>query len=297
MTKMLPCPFCGSENTYAYKEWDEYNEMHHNDQYAYAVCSECGAQGPTCWAGKKDPIDLVKHVKQNWNKYADRTSHLIDPADIAHEIEGIRMENDRLRQTEDFSAAVVRAEAAAIRQAQIDYALKEARKAISKETRASGTPPALVESPTWRGEPADFSEKASKKSWKDIDPSILRWLPNPSKEAYEMVQSIPECTFMGAENQPDFARIHMVFYPKDKIIELKSLKFYVFSLRDIHVSYERLANVMFGNIMDVYDPVRYRQVMEFNPRGGISSRIVIDSDWAARGGKEEFSDWKNNIGD
>lgn len=257
MTKMLPCPFCGSENTYAYKEWDEYNEMHHDDQRAYAVCSECGAQGPTCWAGKKDPIDLVKHVKQNWNKYADRTSHLIDPSNIAHEIEGIRMENE----------------------------LINLQKKVSEGTIASGQPPASVRYNT-----------SSKKIWKDIDPSLLKALPNPSKEAYEMIHSIPECTFMGAENQPDFARIHMTFYPKDKIIELKSLKFYVFSLRDIHISYERLANVMFENIMDVYEPVRYRQVMEFNPRGGISSRIVIDSDWSVRGGKEEFSDWKNNVG-
>jgi 7-cyano-7-deazaguanine reductase len=31
--------------------------------------------------------------------------------------------------------------------------------------------------------------------------------------------------------------------------------------------------------------------MVFNPRGGISSRLVIDSDWKIRGGKEEFSDW------
>jgi 7-cyano-7-deazaguanine reductase len=29
-----------------------------------------------------------------------------------------------------------------------------------------------------------------------------------------------------------------------------------------------------------------------NPRGGISSKLTIDSDWKARGGKESFNDWK-----
>jgi 7-cyano-7-deazaguanine reductase len=28
-----------------------------------------------------------------------------------------------------------------------------------------------------------------------------------------------------------------------------------------------------------------------NPRGGISSRLTIDSDWKARGGEEVFKDW------
>jgi len=33
-------------------------------------------------------------------------------------------------------------------------------------------------------------------------------------------------------------------------------------------------------------------VMVCNPRGGISSKLTIDSDWGARGGKERYNDWK-----
>jgi len=43
--------------------------------------------------------------------------------------------------------------------------------------------------------------------------------------------------------------------------------------------------------MDIYSPKRIRMVMEFNVRGGISSKLTIDSDWKVRGGKEEFNDW------
>jgi len=35
-----------------------------------------------------------------------------------------------------------------------------------------------------------------------------------------------------------------------------------------------------------------RLVMICNPRGGISSKLTIDSDWKARGGKELFNDWQ-----
>ena len=31
--------------------------------------------------------------------------------------------------------------------------------------------------------------------------------------------------------------------------------------------------------------------MIFNPRGGIASKLTIDSDWGIRGGSENFKDW------
>ena len=124
-----------------------------------------------------------------------------------------------------------------------------------------------------------------------IDKSILKAIPNPSKEAYEIKIKIPEFTFLGVQEQPDFANVYLTFYPKGKIIELKSLKQYAFHLRDIVVSYERLINVFYDHLMEVYDPERLRIVMNCNPRGGISSRLTIDSDWATRGGEEKFKDW------
>ena len=62
------------------------------------------------------------------------------------------------------------------------------------------------------------------KLYKEIDKTILVSLPNPTKEAYEIKVKIPEFTFLGVNEQPDFATIFITFYPKGKIIELKSLK-------------------------------------------------------------------------
>ncbi len=129
------------------------------------------------------------------------------------------------------------------------------------------------------------------KTFKDIDATILKSLPNPSKEAYEIKIKIPECTFLGVHEQPDFSTIYLSFYPKNKIIELKSLKLYVFHLREIVVSYERLINIMYDHMMQVYEPERIRITLICNPRGGITSKLTIDSDWKARGGEEKFKDW------
>ena len=123
------------------------------------------------------------------------------------------------------------------------------------------------------------------KLYKEIDKSILVALPNPTKEAYEIKVKIPEFTFLGVQEQPDFAAIYITFYPKNKIMELKSLKQYSYHLRDIVVSYERLINIFYDHLIETYEPERLRLMMICNPRGGISSKLTIDSDWAARGGK------------
>ncbi len=137
----------------------------------------------------------------------------------------------------------------------------------------------------------------STKLYDRIDKGILQAIPNPSKEAYEIKIKIPEFTFLGVKEQPDFANVYLTFYPKGKIIELKSLKQYVFQLRNITVSYERLINIFYDHLMEVYQPDRLRIVMNCNPRGGISSKLTIDSDWGVRGGEEKYADWINGGSD
>ena len=124
--------------------------------------------------------------------------------------------------------------------------------------------------------------------------NVLKRIPNPQMAAYEQKIYIPEFTFVGAINQPDFGEILLTFYPKEWTIELKSLKKYKDSFRDAPMSYERLANVMFDDLIQVYEPIRLRLMMRLRPRGGISSCLTIDSDWSIRGGKEEFRDWTSN---
>ena len=124
---------------------------------------------------------------------------------------------------------------------------------------------------------------------------VLRRIPNPQNAAYEQKIYIPELTFVGTANQPDFGEVLLTFYPREWTIELKSLKQYKDSHRGSLASYERLANVMFDDLMEVYEPIRLRLMMRLRPRGGISSCLTIDSDWKIRGGSEEFNDWGTNV--
>lgn len=135
-----------------------------------------------------------------------------------------------------------------------------------------------------------MTKEKKKRNWAK-NRNILQAIPNPSKEAYEIKTKVPELTFEGVRGQPDFAKLYITFYPGDKIIELKSLKEYFFAFRSQVFSYERILNVIYDDMMAVYDPERLRLVIECNPRGGISSKLTVDSDWKVRGGKDAFRDW------
>jgi len=137
-------------------------------------------------------------------------------------------------------------------------------------------------------------KKKVDKIW-DKNRLVLKSIPNPSKDAYEIKLKIPELTFEGVKGQPDFGHLYITFYPSDKVIELKSLKEYFFAFRNQIYSYERIINVIYEDLMSVYDPTRLRLVLICNPRGGISSKLTVDSDWLVRGGKDQFKDWVGQI--
>jgi 7-cyano-7-deazaguanine reductase len=87
-----------------------------------------------------------------------------------------------------------------------------------------------------------------KKLWDSIDGSLLKGLPNAAR-GYEQRVTVPEFTFLGVKNQPDFGVITLWFYGKDKTIELKSLKEYLFQYRDTIISYERCLDVFYKHMM------------------------------------------------
>jgi 7-cyano-7-deazaguanine reductase len=114
--------------------------------------------------------------------------------------------------------------------------------------------------------------------YKDIKKDVLKSIPNPNKKDYEIKIKIPEFTFLGVKDQPDFADVYITMFPDLKIIELKSLKKYCQQLRGIIVSYERLIDVFFQHLDEIYEPKKLVVTMIFNPRGGISSKLTMTSD-------------------
>ena len=129
------------------------------------------------------------------------------------------------------------------------------------------------------------------KLWQSVSPDVLKSLESPAS-GYEQFIDIPEFTFLGVHNQPDFGYIKIWFYAQDKTMELKSLKKYLLQYRNTVISYERCIHVMYTHLKAVYEPFRIRIEIVFRPRGGISSTMKADSDWGHFGGSDQL--WQHH---
>ncbi len=76
--------------------------------------------------------------------------------------------------------------------------------------------------------------------------------------------------------QPDFAKIRIEYIPDKKIIESKSLKFYLWSFRDEGVFHEHVANVILDDLVAALKPRWCKVSAQFAVRGGIG--ITIDAE-------------------
>ena len=132
---------------------------------------------------------------------------------------------------------------------------------------------------------------SEKKLWDSIDGTVLKGLPNAAR-GYEQRISVPEFTFLGGANQPDFGNVTIWFYGNDSTIELKSLKQYLFQYRDTRLSYERALDVMYKHLKEVYEPDRIRIEIDYRPRGGISSKLTVDRDRGHLGGSDQV--WQHH---
>ena len=75
--------------------------------------------------------------------------------------------------------------------------------------------------------------------------------------------------------QPDYGTITIIYTPDKKCVELKSLKMYLQSYRNAGIFYENVTNVMMDDLTAVLHPRWMKIEAAFSPRGGISSKIIV----------------------
>ncbi len=77
---------------------------------------------------------------------------------------------------------------------------------------------------------------------------------------------------------PDYGTIVISYIPEDRIIELKSLKYYLLQYRNVGIFYEHLVNRILDDMVAVLAPRWMKVEGHFTARGGISTEV-----WAEHG--------------
>lgn len=70
---------------------------------------------------------------------------------------------------------------------------------------------------------------------------------------------------------PDFGTLTIVYTPDQKIVELKSLKFYLLQYRNVGIFYEHVINRILDDLVAVLKPKRMAITGSFTARGGITT--------------------------
>ena len=95
----------------------------------------------------------------------------------------------------------------------------------------------------------------------------------PGKEIwveFEMPEFTAICPF---SDFPDFAVIKLKYVPNERCIELKSLKLYINSFRNVKVFHEHVVNIILEDFVKACDPLRVEIEGDFHVRGNIKTVV------------------------
>ena len=100
--------------------------------------------------------------------------------------------------------------------------------------------------------------------------------PNPERD-YTIHIDTPEFTCLcPITGQPDFATIEIQYVPDQLCLELKALKLYFWSYRDVGAFHEAVTNRILDDLKNTISPRFMRLSARFNVRGGLYTTVIAE---------------------
>ena len=97
--------------------------------------------------------------------------------------------------------------------------------------------------------------------------------PSPGRD-YEVRCQTPEFTCVcPMTGQPDFATVTVIYVPDQRIVELKSLKLYLWSYRQEGAFHEDVTNRILDDLVACLAPRRMTVTTDWLVRGGIHTVV------------------------
>ena len=98
-----------------------------------------------------------------------------------------------------------------------------------------------------------------------------------SRRDIDIVINQPEYTSLcPISGLPDVGCITIKYRPDTKIVELKSLKYYLLQYRNVGIFYESLVNRILNDLVAVLEPKSMDVTGNFTARGGITTTVTAE---------------------
>jgi 7-cyano-7-deazaguanine reductase len=119
-----------------------------------------------------------------------------------------------------------------------------------------------------------------------IDPSCLltfqyEYPDQQSQVEIDTDEFTAVCPWTGL---PDYGVLTISYVPGDSCIELKSLKYYLLSYRDVGIVQEHAVNRILNDLVAVCQPRSMKITLDYKVRGGLHTTVSVEHS-QDRGGK------------
>ena len=120
--------------------------------------------------------------------------------------------------------------------------------------------------------------KAPMNNEETIDTSCLLTFPydyaaNPAEVVIDTDEFTAVCPWTGL---PDQGKLIITYVPGESVIELKSLKYYLFSFRDVGIVQEHAASRILDDLVNLCTPIRMTISLDYNIRGGLHTAVKAE---------------------
>ena len=117
----------------------------------------------------------------------------------------------------------------------------------------------------------DFEDEST------IQPSLLEtfdYAGPRQRVSYQMNEFAAVCPFSGL---PDTGLVWVDYIPRQKLLELKALKYYFLTFRNVGIFQEGVTARIFNDLYSLLEPEELQIKSRYSTRGGIDSTCTIDS--------------------
>jgi len=126
---------------------------------------------------------------------------------------------------------------------------------------------------------SSYTDQHARAGVKASLPQIDTW-PNQFP-GYSIATRYPEYTSVCPKTGlPDYGTISIEYEPRERCLELKSLKHYLLAYRNLGIFYENAVNRMLADIVAATRPVWCVVRGEFTARGGLTT--TVEARWPRR---------------